>query len=310
MPRGRLDRPYACVSLPHYSGIGEDTLNMTFWLDKPLYVLAAALLWLLLATSVSQAAPAVLKGRLVQGGMVIGETDPGNRVFYDGEPIRVSPEGYFLLGFARDDAPEHTLEVKRGGQSRERRTLHIEKRAYEIQRIDGLPPSKVTPPEKEWARIKRETAMVKRARRLDDPRTDFLQGFIWPAQGVISGVYGSQRVLNGKPRRPHFGVDIAAPKGTKVRAPADGIVTLAYPDMYYSGGTLILDHGHQLSSSFLHLSRLLVKEGDRVRQGEPIAEIGATGRVTGAHLDWRMNLRKARIDPQLLVPPMPAVKKP
>jgi murein DD-endopeptidase MepM/ murein hydrolase activator NlpD len=283
---------------------------MIFGLGKPLFGLAVALLWLLLATSVSQAAPAVLKGRLIQGGMVIGETDPGNQVFYDGESIRVSPEGYFLLGFARDDALAHTLEVKRGGRRLERRTLVIEKRAYEIQRIDGLPPAKVTPPEEEWERIKRETAMVKQARRLDDPRTDFLHGFIWPAQGVISGVYGSQRILNGEPRRPHFGVDIAAPTGTKVRAPADGVVTLAYPDMYYSGGTLILDHGHQFSSSFLHLSRLLVKKGDRVKQGDPIAEIGATGRVTGAHLDWRMNLRKARIDPQLLVPPMPQVKQP
>jgi murein DD-endopeptidase MepM/ murein hydrolase activator NlpD len=245
----------------------------------------------------------------MQGGLVTGETDPGNRVFYDGEAIRVSPEGIFLLGFGRDDPLDHTLVIKRGSETLERRDLVIGKRQYQIQRIDGLPPSKVTPPKRDWERIKRETALVKRARRLDDPRIDFASGFIWPAQGVISGVYGSQRILNGKPRRPHFGVDIAAATGTPVYAPADGVVTLAHPDMFYSGGTLILDHGHQLSSSFLHLNRLLVKEGDRVKQGEKIAEIGATGRVTGAHLDWRMNLRKARIDPQLLVPPMPSAKK-
>jgi murein DD-endopeptidase MepM/ murein hydrolase activator NlpD len=264
----------------------------------------------MLVLSPLQADALELKGDLMQGGMVIGTTEPGNRVIYDGEAIRVSPEGLFILGFSRDDELEHTLEVKRGGATVEKRDIFIGKRQYQIQRIDGLPPSKVTPPKRDWARIKRETALVKKARRLDDPRTDFANGFIWPAKGVISGVYGSQRILNGEPRRPHFGVDIAAPKGTPVHAPADGVVTLAYPDMFYSGGTLILDHGHQLSSSFLHLSRLLVKEGDRVKQGDPIAEIGATGRVTGAHLDWRMNLRKARIDPQLLVPPMPAAQRP
>ncbi len=268
-----------------------------------------ALLLIGLAAAPCAADSLALKGPMSQGGLVVGETDPGNRVLFDGEPIRVSPEGLFLLGFSRDAQLQHTLEIRHGQRTLEKRTLVIDKREYEIQRIDGLPPSKVSPPKEVWERIKRETAMVKRARKLDDPRTDFAQGFVWPAEGVISGIYGSQRILNGKPKQPHYGVDIAAPKGTPVYAPADGVVTLAYPDMYYSGGTLILDHGHQLSSSFLHLNRLLVKEGDRVRQGDKIAEIGATGRVTGAHLDWRMNLRDARIDPQLLVPPMPSAKK-
>lgn len=265
------------------------------------------LAWLLglFAACALQAAPLALQGDLVQGGLVFGETDPGNRVFLDGAPIRVSRDGHFLLGFGRDATLEHRLDVKRRDQTLVRRILTIAKREYDIQRIDGLPPAKVTPPKHEWERIRQETAMVKRARLRDDPRTDFLGGFIWPAQGKISGVYGSQRILNGEPRRPHFGVDIAAPVGTPVYAPADGIVTLAHPDMYYSGGTLILDHGHRLSSSFLHLNRLLVKEGQRVKQGEPIAEIGATGRVTGPHVDWRINLRDARLDPQLLVPPMP-----
>ncbi|MCU7866400.1 MAG: M23 family metallopeptidase, partial [Candidatus Thiodiazotropha sp. (ex Lucinoma borealis)] len=213
--------------------------------------------------------------------------------------------GVFLLGFGRDDKLDHDLTVNRDGKLIEQKQVSISKREYRIQQINGLPPSKVTPPKRDWDRIKRETALVKKARRLDDDRHDFLTGFIWPAKGIISGVYGSQRVLNGVPKRPHFGVDVAAPVGTKVVAPADGIVTLAHPDMFYSGGTLIVDHGHQLSSSFLHLHKILVKEGERVKQGEPIAEIGATGRVTGAHLDWRMNLRNARIDPQFLVPPMP-----
>jgi murein DD-endopeptidase MepM/ murein hydrolase activator NlpD len=268
------------------------------------------LLFLALSLSAAQAGSLSFEGDFIQGGMVSGVTEPGNQVLYDGASVRVSPEGVFLLGFGRDDALKHTLEIKRGSETLERRELVIGKRQYQIQRIDNLPPSKVTPPKRDWERIKRETAMVKKARRLDDARTDFAEGFIWPAHGVISGVYGSQRILNGEPRRPHFGIDIAAPTGTPVYAPADGVVTLAHPDMFFSGGTLILDHGHQLSSSFLHLSRLTVKEGDRVKQGEKIAEIGATGRVTGAHLDWRMNLRKARIDPQLLVPPMPNAPKP
>lgn len=240
-----------------------------------------------------------------QGGMLIGRTAPGDRVRFNDESIRVSPEGVFIIGFGRDDRLHHTLEVIRAGKIFEKQQINIAKRTYQIQRIDGLPANKVTPPKRDWARIKKEVALVKQARRLDDERSDFMSGFIWPAKGTISGVYGSQRILNGEPRRPHFGVDIAAPVGTPVVAPADGVVTLAHPDMFYSGGTLILDHGHRLSSSFLHLHKILVKEGDRVKQGDPIAEIGATGRVTGAHLDWRMNLRNARIDPQRLVPAMP-----
>ncbi|MCU7804280.1 MAG: M23 family metallopeptidase [Candidatus Thiodiazotropha sp. (ex Lucinoma borealis)] len=246
-----------------------------------------------------------LEGDLTQGGMVIGRVTPGDEVTVNKQAIRVSHDGVFLLGFGRDDKLDHDLAVSRDGKTIEQKRVSISKREYRIQQVNGLPPSKVTPPKRDWDRIKRETALVKKARRLDDDRHDFLTGFIWPAKGIISGVYGSQRVLNGVPKRPHFGVDVAAPVGTKVVAPADGIVTLAHPDMFYSGGTLIVDHGHQLSSSFLHLHKILVKEGERVKQGEPIAEIGATGRVTGAHLDWRMNLRNARIDPQFLVPPMP-----
>jgi murein DD-endopeptidase MepM/ murein hydrolase activator NlpD len=263
-------------------------------------------LFLLLFCLLPQMLHAVsLEGEMSQGGMLIGKTTPGDQVRFNGEPIRVSPKGVFILGFGRDDSLHHTLEVIRAGRAVEKQQISIAKREYKIQRIDGLPPSKVNPPKRDWSRIKQEVALVKQARKRDDARSDFMTGFIWPATGIISGVYGSQRILNGDPKRPHFGIDIAAPVGTQVVAPADGVVTLAHPDMFYSGGTLILDHGHQLSSSFLHLHKILVKEGDRVKQGDPIAEIGATGRVTGAHLDWRMNLRKARIDPQLLVPPMP-----
>jgi len=263
------------------------------------------LLGLLLGLLACQAHALKLEGKFVQGGMLIGHVQPGDRVLVDGQPVRVSDQGVFIMGFGRDAPPTSRVQVVRAGKTLERRQIKIAKRDYRIQRIDGLPKGKVTPPKRDWARIKREIALVKAARSHDDPRTDFLAGFIWPLVGPISGVYGSQRILNGKPKRPHFGVDIAAPVGTPVVAPAAGVVTLASPDLFFSGGTLIIDHGFQLSSSFLHLSKLLVKVGDRVEQGDVIAEVGATGRVTGPHLDWRMNLRKARIDPQLLAPPMP-----
>jgi murein DD-endopeptidase MepM/ murein hydrolase activator NlpD len=281
---------------------------MKYLRSRPVFIKRFLALWLLAVAPTASYALS-LEGEFLQGGMVVGRTQAGDEVVFDGASLHVSDKGVFLLGFGRDADLHHKLRVIRNGKSVTQREITIGKRDYRIQKIDGLPPSKVSPPESEWARIRRETAMVKKARALDDGRTDFLDGFIWPAKGVISGVYGSQRILNGEPRRPHFGVDIAAPVGTPVVAPADGVVTLAYPDMYYSGGTLIVDHGLQLSSSFLHLSRILVKVGDRVKQGDKIAEIGATGRVTGAHVDWRMNLRSARIDPALLVPPMPVEQK-
>lgn len=245
-----------------------------------------------------------LEGSFTQGGLLEGRVTPSAEVLLNGSPIRTSEEGVFLVGFGRDEPLESKLEVIYSDGTVEIRKIELVKRQYEIQRVDGLPPSKVTPPEHDWQRIKTEGALVKQARRRDDKRTDFLAGFKWPAIGRISGVYGSQRVLNGKPRRPHFGVDVAGPVGTKVVAPADGLVTLAHRNMFYSGGTLIVDHGHGLSSSFLHLSKILVSEGDYVKQGTLIAEIGATGRASGPHLDWRMNLFKKRLDPALLVGPM------
>lgn len=242
-----------------------------------------------------------LTGSLVQGGLVRGHTDPGARVVFKGRGVRVSPEGLFLMGFGREEPATARLVITFPDGRKETKTLAIEQRAYDIQRIDDLPPAKVSPAPKNLARIRAEAALVRRARTRDDPRTDFRAGFLRPVAGRISGVYGSQRILNGQPRRPHYGIDIAAPAGTPVRAPAGGVVTLAHPDMFFSGGTLILDHGHGLSSAFLHLEEILVEEGESVQQGEVIARVGATGRVTGAHLDWRVNLFKTRLDPGLLV---------
>ena len=268
----------------------------------------AALVWWPSGFVPAQAAEAGmrLEGQSSQGGLLRGRVAPGSTVTLDGAPVRVSEEGWFLVGFGRDAPPEAVLTATFPDGRRERRVLRIEPREYRIQRIDGLPPGKVTPrSEEDLARIRAEVAMVKKARLVDDPRTDFLDGFRWPVKGRITGVYGSQRILNGQPRRPHYGIDIAAPAGTKVLAPAAGVVTLTHPDMFFSGGTLILDHGHGLSSAFLHLSRILVEVGERVAQGQPIAEVGSTGRSTGPHLDWRINLFDRRIDPMPLAGPMP-----
>ena len=249
--------------------------------------------------------PLVLDGPLVQGGLVKGRVPSGTEVWFAGNPVRVSEEGDFLIGFHRDEPLAVTLRLKYPDGKVEKLDLEIEKRNYDVQRIDGLPPRKVTPSEKDLERIYAETRLIKQARKLDDDRTDYKTGFIWPTVGRISGIYGSQRILNGKPRRPHYGIDIAAPTGTPVLAPADGVVTLAHPDTYFNGGLIALDHGHGLSSWFSHLSRLLVSKGDRVKRGDRIAEVGSTGRSTGPHLDWRINLFERRIDPALLVGPMP-----
>ena len=271
-------------------------------------VLGGLTLVVALAAGVAPAAAETgvrIDGPRTQGGLLRGQVAPGSAVTFEGEAVRVSGNGWFLVGFGRDAPPEAELVVELPDGRHERRVLKVERREYDIQHIDGLPPRKVTPSEEDLARIRKEVRMVKEARAIDDPRTDFLSGFRWPVKGRISGVYGSQRILNGEPRRPHFGIDIAAPAGTRVVAPADGIVTLVHPDMFFSGGTMIVDHGHGLSSAFLHLSRILVETGEQVAQGQAIAEVGSTGRSTGPHLDWRINLFDRRLDPSLLVGPMP-----
>ncbi len=248
------------------------------------------------------------EGQMIQGGLLQGKVAKGATVKVDGKKVRVSPEGFFLVGFGRDAAKEVEVAVIDHNGKVDKKVLSVERRTYKIQRVDGLPPRKVNPKKRDVARIQADVRLAKEARTLDDPRTDFLGGFIWPTIGRISGVYGSQRVLNGEPRRPHFGIDIAVPTGTPVVAPADGVITLVHNDMFFSGGTMFLDHGHGLSSAFLHLHKILVKKGEHVKKGDVIAEVGATGRVTGPHLDWRINLFQQRLDPQLLVGPMPTNK--
>ena len=261
-----------------------------------------ALLALLLAAGCCGAAQALeLSGESEQGGLMFGVAAAGSKVFLDGNEVMVSPDGHFVIGFGRDETGERTLEVRSPTGTTETRQLAVAPRQYDIERVDGLPPRTVTPDPEALERIHQEAQLVANARARRDARTDYARGFEWPAHGRISGVYGSQRILNGEPRRPHYGLDIAAPTGSPVYAPADGLVTLVHPDMYYSGGTLVLDHGQGLSSTFLHLSKILVEAGAVVHQGDLIAEVGSTGRASGPHLDWRMNWLDRRVDPQLLV---------
>ena len=241
-----------------------------------------------------------------QGGLVLGTVTPGTQLELNGKAIRITPTGQFAIGFDRDAKPTATLvEITPKGQ-RTAHTLQIAQRQYAIQNVTGVPQQTVEPPPEQLQRILEEKQLVDAARAINSDRLDFLIPMQWPLLGPISGVYGSQRIYNGKPGRPHFGVDVAAPIGTPVRAPAAAIITLAQPDMFFSGGTLIMDHGYGVSSTFMHLSRLLVKTGDKVAAGDAVGEVGATGRASGPHLDWRINWFEVRIDPQLVVAPMPA----
>lgn len=247
------------------------------------------------------------QGQLVQGGLLWGTVAPGSNVTLDGETLDVLADGTTFMGFGRDAAASAVLQVS--GPVACEEILDIALRDYKIQRVEGVPQKTVTPPPEQTERIKRERALVGAAKgqRLQRPALlhSALAGFAWPVQGPISGVYGSQRYYNGEPRSPHYGVDVAVPTGTSVLAPTAGVITLAEPDLFFSGGTVILDHGFGLSSSFLHMSKVLVEVGQEVSAGDPIGEVGATGRATGPHLDWRMSWRQQRVDPQLLAPPMP-----
>ncbi len=270
------------------------------------FIARAALgLMLALAPLPATAGTITIDGQMVQGGLVRGITEPGAEVRFRGRLVRVSPDGVFLIGFGRDDTGKFALDIRHPNGSESHLNFAVKERDYDVQRIDGLPPKMVTPGEAALARIAREGATIAEVRARDTPKALFASGFVWPAIGPISGVYGSRRILNGEPKRPHYGVDIAAPEGTAVVAPADGIVALAEDDLYYTGGTVMLDHGHGLTSVFSHLGAVTATLGARVAQGEPIGRIGATGRVTGAHLDWRVNLFTTRLDPALLVGPMP-----
>lgn len=236
-----------------------------------------------------------------QGGLVIGRTSPDAIVEYGDRRLHVTPYGSFVFGVGRDATGPLLVTISQptGGTLSFR--VGVTPRDWPIERIDGVPSSTVNPPAAIAARIAREQAEVSAARTRDDARSDFAQAFIWPVHGRISGRFGNQRIYNGTPKYAHSSMDIAAASGTPVKAPAAGVVTLAKPDLYLTGGTLLLDHGHGVSSNFLHLSRLDVKVGERVEQGQVIGAVGATGRATGPHLHWGMSWFDVRIDPLLLL---------
>jgi murein DD-endopeptidase MepM/ murein hydrolase activator NlpD len=227
-----------------------------------------------------------LHNKIQEGAIVRGTTDPGNAVSVNGDSIPVSAEGFFVFGIHRDYDKRITVKVTNPNGTSDTMNAEVAQREYKIERIDGLPPQMVTPRSPETlARIKKEWALKSAARPYETDATWYREPFAWPAKGRISGFYGSQRILNGEPKNPHYGVDVAAPKGTEIKAPASGTVTLAEPDMYFEGGLIFIDHGHGLISVLMHLDSIGVKPGQFVRQGDVVGTMGATGRATGVHLD-------------------------
>ncbi len=236
------------------------------------------------------------KGKFLQGHYIIGITDPAAKIIIGKKEVRVSKDGYFVFGIDRDRKFDVTITKIIDGKI-EKIVKKVLKRKYNIQRIDGLEESKVTPPESVYKRIKEENNRIGEARAINSELPFFKNQFIMPVKGIISGVYGSQRILNGKPKWPHYGIDIAAKKGTKIRSSATGVVTMAEPDLYYTGGTIIMDHGHGISTIYSHLESLKVEVGDEILQGDIIGTVGSTGRSTGPHLDFRINWFQTRLDP-------------
>ncbi len=243
----------------------------------------------------------VFPASVSQGALVFGKVPPGSKVGYAGRALRVSSYGTVVFGVGRDEKGPLQVEIKRPDGIRDAAQIMVTARDWPLETINGVPPKTVNPPANIAARIKREQALVVAARGRDEDRTDFAKAFLWPVQGRISGRFGNGRVYNGQPGSGHSGMDIAVPTGTPVKAPAAGVVTFAAPNLYLTGGTLLLDHGYGVSSNFLHLSRIDVKVGDRVEQGQVIAAVGATGRATGPHLHWGMNWFDVRIDPLLVL---------
>ncbi|MFC0336850.1 Peptidase family M23 [Kushneria avicenniae] len=245
--------------------------------------------------------PIVFPEHVQQGSMVIGRVPPGSQVVHAGRTLGVTDYGTVVFGIGRDATGNSEVSVTPPGEPARTVDIRVTPRDFPVERINGVPPKTVSPPPEIAERIRREQAGVSQARTRDERITDFTEDFIWPVKGRISGRFGNQRIYNGTPGSAHSGMDIAAATGTPVKAPAGGIVTFANPDLYLTGGTVLIDHGYGISSNFLHLSKLDVKVGDRVAQGDVIGEVGATGRATGPHLHWGMNWFDTRIDPLLVL---------
>ena len=236
-------------------------------------------------------------GKFDQGSFILGKTNPGSKVKIDNKDVLVTKDGYFAFGIGRDRKNDITIQITKD-QKLDVIVKKIFKRKYKIQRIDGLPEKKVTPPKEVYERIRRESKIIVDDREIESDLTFFTKKFINPLdKAIVTGVYGSQRILNGKPKWPHYGIDFAAKEGTKIKAMLDGKVTMVEPDLFYTGGTLIFDHGHGISTLYMHLKDIYVKKGQKVKQGEIIGTVGSTGRSTGPHLDVRLNWFGVRLDP-------------
>ena len=270
-------------------------------------VLVAAML--LAGTAHATSTGVKLAGELIQGGLVRGRVAPDSAVSLEGRALRVTADGWFVFGLGRDAPASMELLVTAPSGEEQRHNLAVASRSYQIQHIDGLPPAQVTPSETDLAKIGADAALLDAARRRNTAGSGFTEPMVWPATGPISGVYGSQRILNGEPRSPHRGVDIAAPAGTPVGAMASGEVSLTESDMYFTGGTVMVDHGHGVHSIYVHLDEVRVTVGQRLRQGQTLGSVGQTGRATGPHLHWGVFWFDQAIDPALLVDPMPAVDR-
>ena len=278
---------------------------------KRFVLFLAAALWIAVPGPVPVwAGSLTLEGAMEQGGLIRGTVDPGARVSLDGRQLRVAPDGHFIFGFGRDAPAQSALDVTYSDGGKEHRDLAVAARTYETRNITGLPPEQVSPGPELIERLKKENGEAAAARNVDSNLTFFETPFIWPVTGIISGVYGSQTVMNGQPRAPHMGVDIAAPTGTPIKAPEAGIVTLAEKNFFMTGGTVMIDHGYGLSTVYFHMSKLDVHVGEKVAQGQIIGLVGATGRATGPHLHWGLNWYQLRLDPALVVGPMPASSLP
>ncbi len=236
------------------------------------------------------------KGKFLQGHYIVGITNPSAKIIIGKKEVKVSEDGYFVFGIDRDRKFDITITKIINGK-KEIITKKVLKRKYNIQRIDGLEESKVTPPESVYKRIKEENNKIGEARAINSDLPFFKNQFIMPVNGIISGVYGSQRILNGKPKWPHYGIDIAAKLGTMIKSSGSGVVTMAEDDLYYTGGTIIMDHGHGISTIYSHLETVMVSVGDKINQGDIIGTVGSTGRSTGPHLDFRINWFQTRLDP-------------
>ena len=256
--------------------------------------------FLVLIFITNQVSALELKGTFEQGSLIIGKTNPSNEIYVDQKKLKVSKEGYFVFGISRDRKKNIIISISEDNKTSQV-IKSVKSRKFKVQKIDGLPKRKVSPNDEDMKRIRKEGKLIAKAKNVNSDLSFFFKDFIRPVDGITTGVFGSQRVLNGKPRRPHYGIDIAAPKGTKIKNSNSGNVLLAANNLFFTGGTIIIEHGHGLISIYSHLEKIFVKKGDFVKKGELIATVGSTGRSTGPHLDFRLYCRNIPVDPDLVI---------